>query len=167
MNKSEEYVFHLCKKTFLSLWSYPSPRGKDARKELCDLLVICEPDVIIFSVKEIVYKDTGDTLLDWDRWTKKTIDASCKQIYGAEKWLLKSNNVVTREGKQGLEIPPKSIIKVHRVAIALGGNGKTPLYYGDFGKGFIHVFDEAALQTIMQELDTIDVIGNSDKIGEC
>jgi hypothetical protein len=41
------------------------------------------------------------------------------------------------------------------VAVALGGKGKTPLYFGDFGKGFIHVFDEVSLEVVMKELDTI------------
>jgi hypothetical protein len=155
MNKSEEFVFNLCQKTFLSLWSYPSPKGKSAGKELCDLLVVCEPDVIIFSVKEIGFKKTGNVSLDWSRWLKKAIDESCKQIYGAEKWVRKATCVITKDGKEGLPFPTNNIMRVHRVAVALGGEGQTPIYFGDFGKGFIHVFDETTLQIVMRELDTI------------
>jgi hypothetical protein len=51
VNQSEEYLARLCRRSFLSLWSYPTPQGKNAGKELCDCLVVCDPDVIIFSVK--------------------------------------------------------------------------------------------------------------------
>jgi len=46
MNKSEEFVSKLCEKTFLSLWCYRNPQGKDKGKELCDILVVCDPDKI-------------------------------------------------------------------------------------------------------------------------
>lgn len=49
---SEALVERLCHQSFLSLWSYANPRA-GAGKELCDLLVVCEPDLVIFSVKEI------------------------------------------------------------------------------------------------------------------
>ncbi len=155
MNKSEELVFRLCAKSFLSLWSYPSPRGKDSGKELCDILVVCDPNVIIFSVKEINFKGSDKTSIDWERWRKKAIDDSCKQIYGAERWINSAKNVITREGKTALPFPEVSHQHIYRVAVALGGKGKTPLYFGDFGKGFVHVFDEVSLDIVMQELDTI------------
>jgi hypothetical protein len=155
MNKSEEYVTSLCKRTFLSLWSYPNPRGKDARKELCDILIICDPDVIIFSVKEVQVKDSGNVSRDWKRWLRRSIDESVKQICGAESWINKSANIVTKDGEITLPIPNVSSRKMHRVAVALGRGEKWPLYFGDFGKGFVHVFDEISLDIVMNELDTI------------
>jgi hypothetical protein len=44
---------------------------------------------------------------------------------------------------------------VHRVAVALGAGGKAPIAYGDFGKGFVHVLDEASVDLVLGELDTI------------
>ncbi len=155
MNKSEEYVTKLCRQTFLSLWSYPSPRGKDARKELCDILVVCDPDVIIFSIKEVEVKDSGNISRDWARWLKRSIDESVKQIYGAEGWITKSSHVITKDGKIMLPFPDGLCRKIHRVAVALGRGEKWPLYLGDFGKGFVHTFDEISLDIVMNELDTI------------
>jgi len=155
MNKSEELVSKLCTKSFLSLWSYRNPRGKDSGKELCDILVVCEPDVIIFSVKEINITNSGDMSINWSRWRKRAIEESCKQIYGAERWISNSTNVITKEGKMGLLFPHVSCRRIHRVAIAIGSKGKVPIQFGDFGKGFVHVFDEISLNIIMKELDTV------------
>lgn len=131
------------------------PQGKDPGKELCDILVVCDPDVIIFSVKERGYKESGNSSVDDDRWRKKAIDASCKQIYGAERWINTASNVITSEGETALPFPAISRRRIHRVAVALGSQGKVPLYFGDFGKGFVHVFDEVSLNVVMNELDTI------------
>ena len=139
----------------MSLWSYPNPRGKDARKELCDIIIVCEPDVIIFSIKEVEVKDSGNVSRDWERWLRRSIDESVKQIHGAEGWINKSSNVVTKDGEIALTIPDVSCRKIHRVAVALGRGEKWPLYLGDFGKGFVHVFDEISLDIVMNELDTI------------
>jgi hypothetical protein len=92
MNKSEELVAKHCTKSFLSLWSYPNPRrGKDSGKELCDVLLVCEPDVIIFSVKEKDVTDSGDISVDWSRWHKRAVEESCKQICGAERSISNSS----------------------------------------------------------------------------
>lgn len=153
MTKSEALVYKLCTKSFLSLWSYPNPTGKKG-KELCDILVVCQPDVIIFSVKEIEFKDTGDKV-GWERWRKKAIEESCSQIHGAERWINSNSNIINQSGETGLLFPNVSNRKVHRIAVALGGKGDVALHFGDFGKGFVHVFDEISLEAIMNELDTI------------
>lgn len=152
-NQSEELVYRLCTKSFLSLWSYPNPRGKKG-KELCDILVVCEPDIIIFSVKEVKFKDTGDKV-GWERWRREAIKESCDQIYGADRWIASNPNVIAQDGKIGLPFPEASNRRVHRIAVALGSQGKVPMYFGDFGKGFIHVLDEESLDILMTELDTI------------
>ena len=154
MNKSEELVYKLCTKSFLSLWSYPNPQGKSG-KELCDILVVCEPDVIIFSVKEIEFKDTGRPKIDFDKWRRKAIQESSKQIYGAERWINSNSNVITQNGEIGLSFPNVSNRRIHRIAVALGSQEKVPIHFGDFGKGFIHVLAEKSLDVLMNELDTI------------
>src|SRR4051812_31031570 len=82
---SEQFVTELCQRAFLKLWTHPNPIGKNG-KELCDCLIVCGSHVIIVSVKEIQYKDTGDKV-GWDRWHRDAIDASARQIWGAERWL--------------------------------------------------------------------------------
>ena len=155
INRSEEFVYRVCRRSFLSLWSYANPRGKDKNKELCDILVVCDPDAVIFSVKEIGLTDSGDISTDWKRWRKRAIESSAKQIYGAERWIESAAHVVRSDGSKGLALPDSLQRRIHRVAVALGGDGKVPIQFGDFGKGFVHVFDGISFQIIMSELDTI------------
>ena len=91
-----------------------------------------------------------------ERWRKRAIDKSCKQIYGAARWLESATHVVTSTGEKGLALPDPDRRRVHYLAVALGGKGKTPIYFGDFGKGFVHVLDETSLDVVMGELDTIE-----------
>jgi len=157
MNRAEDFVADRCCRSFLSLWSYPNPIAKKKKKkrELCDCLVVCDPDVIILSVKEVAVTDSGDVRTDWDRWRRRAIAASAKQIYGAERALKARSHVTTKDGRKGLPLPAPEVRRVHRLAIALGSEGKVPLEYGDFGKGFVHVLDERSFAIILGELDTI------------
>lgn len=154
-NKSEEYVAKLCKKTFLSLWSYPNPRRNERTdKELCDLLVVCDPDIIVFSVKHKEYKDTGSIDTDWDRWYRKAIDDSVKQISGAERQLGKQTHACSENG-QLVPLPDVASRKLHRVAVALGGGDKAQLKFGELDREFVHVFDDKSFDILIRELDTI------------
>jgi len=153
-NKSEEYVANLCEKSFLSLWSYANPRGKNG-KELCDILVVFEPYILIFSVKKRMLAKNSVSEAEFGRWYKKAIKKSFGQIYGAERWLKSAENVIKNDGEDGLPLPELDSRNILRIAIALGGEDKVFIPFGDFGKGFIHVFDEISLNIVMSELDTI------------
>ncbi len=144
-----------CRQTFFSLWSYSQPQGKKS-KELCDILVICEPDVIIISVKEIEFKDRGNYNLNVERWQREAIEKSSKQLYGAERRIEQTTHVIMKNGKTGLPFPEASKMRIHRIAVALGGKEKVPIYFGDFGKGFIHVLDEKSFFILIRELNTIE-----------
>jgi hypothetical protein len=153
-NESERFVYDISRKSFLSLWSYANPLGKGSN-ELCDILIVCDPDIIIVSVKEIGLKDSGDISNDWERWRKKAIEASVKQIYGAERWIAEAANVIRSDGSLAIAFPDRKVRRIHRIAVALGGDGKVPIHFGDFGKGFVHVFDKNSLEIIMGELNTV------------
>jgi len=155
-NKAEMITLEICHQTFLSLWCYPNPRrSKTSTRELCDILVVCDPDVIIFSVKEIQLTKSKDPSIAGKRWERKAIEESTNQIYGAERILKQSTYVIKNNGETGLQIPDSSRLRIHRIAVAFGSEGSVIIPSGDFGKGFVHVFDEEALELIMRELDTI------------
>ena len=154
LTPSEALVAELCRGSFLTLWSEPNPVAKPG-KELCDLLVVCSPAVVIFSVKEVGLTESEDPRVGWERWRRRAIEASVKQIYGAERWLRKAERVIRNDGSTGLAIPQPEELRIHRIAVALGGRGEVPYQQGDFGKGLVHVLDEDALRTVLGELDTI------------
>jgi hypothetical protein len=62
---SERALAKLARETFLSLWSYPNvvrdePQAKGViGKEIADLLVVFEDDVVLFSDKDCVFPSTG------------------------------------------------------------------------------------------------------------
>lgn len=154
LTPSEALVARLCRRSFLSLWSEPNPRAGPG-KELCDLIVVCAPDVVIFSVKEIALGDSGDSQVDGNRWRRRAIDDSVKQLYGAGRRVRAGGNVVRADGSLGLPLPQLELIRTHHVAVALGSAGAVPYEQGDFGRGFVHVFDEESLECVLGELDTV------------
>ncbi|MEI8395579.1 MAG: hypothetical protein WCF85_12635 [Rhodospirillaceae bacterium] len=149
---SERLVAGFCHRSFLRLWTHPNPKGKKG-KELCDCLIVCDRHVVIISVKDCAYRNTGDTT-GWERWKKKAIEASMSQIAGAERWLATSDHVERADGRI-VRLPPHDARLYHRVAVALGANGEVPVEWGDKGKGFIHLCDERSLEAIFASLDTI------------
>jgi hypothetical protein len=74
VTSSERHLGELANRTFLSLWSYPGVyRAQRANatgdgKELCDLLIVFEDHVIIFSDKTIEFQSEKPIRLAWSRW---------------------------------------------------------------------------------------------------
>lgn len=154
MTPSEEYVANLCEKSFLPFWSFPNPLGKKG-KELCDLLVVCGNDIIIFSVKDIKVSNHKDQSVKYNRWMKDAIEASFKQIFGAERFLKNVGKVKLKNRKNSIQLPFKKDRKVYRIAIAFGSDYDFPIPMGHTDRGFVHVFDEKSTEIIISELDTI------------
>jgi hypothetical protein len=156
VNSSEQFVYEVCEKSFLSLWSYVNPQGRNQGKELCDILVVCDPHVIVVSVKDIHLKDSGNLKVEWDRWKRKAVNASKKQIAGAIRWLDEAHVVVAKDGTQGLPLPPMDRRVYHRVAIAFGGRREIPISSSVVkDEAFVHLFDERAFFLLLRYLDTI------------
>jgi len=154
MTPSEKYVYELSQHSFLTLWCYPNPKGKKD-KELCDVLVFCDPHIILISVKEIEPTDSGNIDVDWQRWKKTALEKSFNQLYGAERFLNSINQLKLFDRNAGPNLPQIKDRIYHRVAIVIGGEKKMPLLWGDLGKGFIHVFDSITTEILFTELDTI------------
>lgn len=93
VNRTEKILASLCDKTFLGLWSFPNVYSDEGitkskvGKEVCDLLVVFENNVIIFSDKDNKFHDNIDISVAWKRWFKKSVVGSVTQLYGAEKFI--------------------------------------------------------------------------------
>lgn len=152
LTPSENLVAELCQKSFLKLWTHPNPIGKKG-KELCDCLIVCGPHVVIISVKECDYIDTGDKT-GWERWEKRAIAKSAAQIWGAERWLMSVDSFQRKDGR-AVSLPPHRDRKFHRISVSLGGKGQVFIKWGNLGNGFVHVCDEVSVGVLFGELDTI------------
>lgn len=184
---TERYLKTLCDRTFLSLWSYAGvhARGTDGlADEVCDLLVVFENDVIVFSDKDIAFKRTGNRVVDWSRWFRRAVIAGAKQLQGAERFL-RSRPQLYVDGQCSqpfpLELPDRDVARFHLVLVThggstacrqeLGGSGSlmirtdlrgleahtVPFAVGDLDprRPFVHVLDDTSLDILMETRDTI------------
>ena len=126
---SERYLAKLAGKSFLNLWSYPSlyrdqkQSGSGDGKELCDLLVVCGRQIIIFSEKTIAWPN-GELDVAWKRWVKRAVRVAAKQAQGAERWITKyPDRVFLDRGCKThfpIDLPSPEDRVIHRVVVAKG-----------------------------------------------
>jgi hypothetical protein len=140
---SEQYLTKLCNQTFLSLWSYPNiwrdqggaRAGKG--KEICDLLVVFENHVIIFSDKSCEFPNSGNLELDWKRWFKRAVEKSAQQIWGAERWLKECPERVfldqTCKTPFPINLPEPDSTIFHRIIVAHGASQRCQEVLGGSG----------------------------------
>jgi hypothetical protein len=189
---AERYLAKLCKRSFLSIWSYPAVfrdqgrvNGKGDGKEVCDLLVVFENHILIFSDKDCGFDDTGNLDLDWSRWYRKAVLKSADQVFGAERWIRKFPNKLFLDRQCRvpfpITLPTQDVATFHRIVVAhsgsrrckevLGGSGSMMLHNApntevldgrpfaigqvNPAKGYVHVFDDTTLDVVMKTLDTI------------
>ncbi len=130
---SERYLKQLCDKTFLSLWSYPGiyrdqggggAKSRREGKEVCDLLVIFDKHIIIFSDKHCKFEKNGDVEVNWRRWFRRTVKESAKQVLGAERWIrsFPSRLFLDRACTKPfpISIPDARTAIIHRIVVAHG-----------------------------------------------
>lgn len=182
VTRTEQLLADLCERTFLRLWSYPNP-FKDDGKELCDLLVVFENDVIIFFDRESrrFEKSNKDTIVSWNRWKKEAVDKQIATAHGAERYIKRGSKIFL-DSKCNTEFPIPILpnARVHKVVVAHGAAeacaqfsdqnvyGSLAVSYGDdqFSMGFpfsidldkndiVHVLDSENVTRIFSTLDTL------------
>ncbi len=152
---AERYLQQLCEHSFLSLWSYPgvykdqgNARGTREGKEICDLLVVFENHILIFSDKDCAFPNTGDLDLDWSRWFRRAVRKSADQVWGAERWITEHPDRLFLDWACTqpfpIDLPDPKSAKFHRIVIAhgvsrrcaeeLGGSGSLLILPGIVGE---------------------------------
>ena len=132
---TEKHLARLCERAFLRLWSYPNlHRDQGGGKELCDVLVVFDRDVIVFSDKSCAYPDTGDSVRDWARWYKSSIANSARQVYGAERWIRQHPGRIFLDARcqwpLPLNLPSSDEMRVHRIVVARGASERCSAFFG-------------------------------------
>jgi len=106
-------------------------------KELCDLLVVFQNHVVIFSDKNYIFTKNDDIRISWGRWYKKAIQGAAKQIFGAERWLFKYPDSIFLDSKCAqsfpFQIPKQDDAVVHRIVISQGASDDCREYWGGTG----------------------------------
>ena len=136
--RTERWLAQLCERTFLKMWSYPSPyKNQGGAKEICDVLVVFDHHVFILSDKFCEVPDTGELRSDWNRWYRRAIKKSADQTHGAERWLREHpERVFVDEScaqRLPVRLPDPSDAVVHRVVIAHGSYDRCAKFWNDTG----------------------------------
>jgi len=127
----EIFLNNLGADSFLRFWSWPNlfrdqgdSNNDGDGKEICDLTVVFEDGVILFSDKRIEFNTAKDVEVAWSRWAKRAIGDSVKQIKGARRWIEQypERVFVDKKCKHKIpvEIPNKSDIKFHNIVVCHG-----------------------------------------------
>lgn len=141
---AERYLKKLCDRSFLSLWSYPGvyrdqgPGGKVGEgKEVCDLLVVFENHILIFSDKDCAFPDTGNLDLDWSRWYRRAIEKSAAQVWGAERWIKSYPHrlFLDRSCTEPfpIDLPDPATATFHRIVVAHDASRRCQREFGGSG----------------------------------
>ncbi|UPG84522.1 hypothetical protein L2Y94_14400 [Luteibacter aegosomatis] len=97
-SETEKDLAVLAEQVFKGLWSYPSIQRdtglstSGTGKEVIDLLLYFENDVVLFSDKKIGFPIHPDIAVAWQRWYGKSVTKSVEQLCGAEKYIRKSGD---------------------------------------------------------------------------
>lgn len=138
---SEEYLARLCRRAFLSLWSYANvytdeskPVGKGVGRELCDLLVVFGNDVLVFSDKHVEFNTTAATEVAWSRWYRHAIAKSVSQLHGARNWITRfPDRLYLDPGcttKFPIALPPPDQINIRLIAVTRGSYTACQAHFG-------------------------------------
>jgi hypothetical protein len=181
--RTEQYLSHLCDRTFLKTWSYANPYKADG-KELCDLLAIFEDNVFLFFDRESrKFDGAEDVLLSWDRWKREAITKQIRTAAGAKRYVLARRNQIYLDVKATIPLPleiPSGNLRIHKIIVAHGAKEackkfSTSNIYGSLGISYeqtpsdgpppfiisldrsdpVHVLDSHNLELILGELDTL------------
>lgn len=142
VTRSERFLHKLCSHTFLRLWCYPNlyrDQGKQAKsahgKELCDMLVVFDKHVIIFSDKECKFSPSDNADISWNRWYNRAIRDSAKQLLGARRWISQypSRIFTDRQCSKSAEFSgfPIHNLNFHLICVARGAEIACKNYYRD------------------------------------
>lgn len=144
---SECYLTQLCKRTFLSLWSYPNLHyqvgqpGNTQKKELVDVLALFRNNILLFSDKECVYEQTVNPQQAWARYYKKAIFESAGALFRAERILRRAGALIYTDTKCvepfPLAIPAPSNARFHRICVCRGA----ARHFGPRGEPWSYIID--------------------------
>lgn len=130
---TENQLLKLARDSFLSLWSFPNVYTDEGRrgansdgKELCDLMVVFGNDVLLFSDKNCAFPSINNLNLAWNRWYRRAVEKSVKQLSGAESWITRFPARLFLDAKCNkslpVQLPQAGQRRVHLIAVAHGAN---------------------------------------------
>lgn len=143
----ERYLSKLSDNTFFGLWSFPNVYTDEGisksgvGKELCDLLVVFQNKIIIFSDKDIAFNTNIDVSVAWKRWFKRSVIKSTNQLFGAESWLLNYPGRVYLDRGCTKKFPislSEIDYEIHLIAVTCNSVNPAEKYWGGGSSGSLY-----------------------------
>ena len=122
----ERLLSRLAEDAFFSLWSYPSVHrhGGSAKqpviKEVADLLVYFENQLLLVSEKDKHFSSTADTAVSWSRWARDSVGESANQLLSAHRHITKLAEPLFLDRRAEHPFPfaiDRSTVRVHLIAL--------------------------------------------------
>jgi len=122
----ERLLSRLADEAFFSLWSYPSVhrRGGSAKqpviKEVADLLVYFENQLLLVSEKDKHFSPTIDTAVSWSRWARDSVAESANQLLSAHRHITKLAEPLFLDRRAEYPFPfaiDRATVRVHLIAL--------------------------------------------------
>ena len=126
----EVILSQYAEKTFLKLWSFPSPRQEN-RKEACDLIALFEDHIFVFFDKgqdEEMENDAKE--VNWGRFYRNKIVKQIKTCLGVEKYI-RAGKPLYLDKRATKPIPylyDYKTVKIHKILIVHGTEIACRLY---------------------------------------
>lgn len=145
----EKFVHELANKYYFPFLCFPNPHVPGGGDEICDMLLVCGSYAIIWQVKHIKKRTSGD-------FKKREVEKAIRQCRGARKTLesLGKVKLAAADGNQ-YSFDPAKIRSWHQVAVFVGEEPDFIGFYDDAKKYGVHTFTHSFLTTALQYLDTI------------
>lgn len=147
---SERYLGSLARRSFLSIWSYSNlfidrgrRGGKGSGKELCDLVVVFDNNILLFSDKHCAFPENEDIEVAWRRWYRRAIEGSVRQLFGAEAWIRRFPDRIFLDKcctrRFPFPIPDASSARFYRLAVTRGAYPKCKEFFGRASSGSLMI----------------------------
>ncbi|MBP2281744.1 hypothetical protein H4V97_000062 [Flavobacterium sp. CG_23.5] len=150
--KGEDFVEFLAEKAYLKYWCFANPMDLEGDgKEICDFLILFYDTAIIISVKN--YYVNGN----YDRFLKKVIGKSTKQLFGAQRKFKQRDKIKLKHEIQGeVEFDTKTFQNIFKITISVGEDFEHYEFVDYHNeKGIVNIFNRETAGIIFNELDTI------------
>ena len=132
VNRTEKLLGKLCDRAFLQAWTYPNlHRAKGT--ELCDLLVVFDDHIFIFSIKNIKFSTKVDVHTAWERWKNRAITKQLKSLRGAKNSILDRPDEIYLDAKCKDPFPldiSGGGYKIHKILVAHGAAEACQKFFG-------------------------------------
>jgi hypothetical protein len=140
---TERFLFDLCDRTFLKLWSYPNP-FRAPGKELCDLIAVFDRHVFLFFDRSHsgFERQQIDVMLTWKRWKKEAIDKQIKSARKAVRHVRQNRADIFLDSKCQIPLPiaiPQGDITIHLIVVAHGATEACKAFSPDNVSGSLAV----------------------------